>query len=79
MRLFVPLTAALLAMTVGNCQADTVIPAEIPTAVELSNMDINRIVCSGPMTDLIFSQEGGIHFALVNFFLTGDLGLVLQQ
>ena len=71
MRFFVPLTAALLAMTAMNCQADTVIPAEIPTAVELSNMDINRIVCSGPMTDLIYSQEKGMtgHFSGNNAFI----------
>ena len=71
MRYFVPLTAALLAMTVGNCQADTVIPAEIPTDVELSNVDINRIVCPGPMTDLIFSQEKGMtgHFSGNNAFI----------
>jgi len=71
MRYFVPLMAALLAMIAGNCQADTVIPAEIPTAVELSNMDINRIICSGPMTDLIFSQEKGItgHFSGNNAFI----------
>ena len=71
MRYFVPLTADLLAMTVANCRADTVIPAEIPTAVELSNMDINRIVCSGPMTDLIFSQEKGLtgHFSGNNAFI----------
>ncbi len=71
MRYFVPLAAALLIMTVGNCRADTVIPAEIPTAVELSNVDINRIVCSGPMTDLIFSREKGMtgHFSGNNAFV----------
>ena len=71
MRYFIPITAVLLAMSVGNCRADTVIPAEIPTAVELSNVDINRIVCSGPMTDLIFSQEKGMtgHFSGNNAFI----------
>jgi len=75
MRYFVPLAAALLAMTVGDCRADTVIPAEIPTAVELSNMDINRIVCSGPMTDLIFSQEKGMtgHFSGNNAFIKSKI------
>ena len=29
--------------------------------------------------DIVNDVIGGIHFALVNFFLTGDLGLVLQQ
>ena len=71
MRYFLSLAAALLIMTVGNCRADTVIPAEIPTAVELSNVDINRIVCSGPMTDLIFSREKGMtgHFSGNNAFV----------
>ncbi len=71
MKYFVPLAAVLLAITAGNCQADTVISAEIPTAVELSNVDINRIVCSGPMTDLIVSQEKGMtgHFSGNNAFI----------
>jgi len=62
---------ALLFTVTGNCRADTVIPAEIPTAVELSNMDINRIVCPGPMNDLIFSQEKGMtgHFSGNNAFI----------
>ena len=71
MKYFIPITAVLLAMPAGTCQADTVIPAEIPTAVEFSNVDINRIVCSGPMTDLIFSQEKGMtgHFSGNNAFI----------
>jgi len=41
------------------------IAPEMPTSVQLSNRDINRIVCSGPMSDLIFSEEKGItgHFS----------------
>ena len=41
------------------------IAPEMPTIVQLSNRDINRIVCSGPMSDLIFSEEKGItgHFS----------------
>jgi len=41
------------------------IAPEMPTSVQLSNRDINRIVCSGPMNDLIFSEEKGItgHFS----------------
>ncbi len=37
----------------------------MPTIVQLSNRDINRIVCSGPMSDLIFSEEKGVtgHFS----------------
>ena len=43
----------------------TFIAPEMPTSVQLSNRDINRIVCSGPMSDLIFSEEKGItgHFS----------------
>ncbi|MCK9293501.1 MAG: type-F conjugative transfer system secretin TraK [Desulfobulbaceae bacterium] len=41
------------------------IAPEMPTIVQLSNRDINRIVCSGSMSDLIFSEEKGItgHFS----------------
>ena len=41
------------------------IAAEMPTIVQLSNRDINRIVCSGPMSDLIYSEEKGVtgHFS----------------
>jgi conjugal transfer pilus assembly protein TraK len=41
------------------------IAPEMPTIVQLSNRDINRIVCSGPMTDLIYSEEKGVtgHFS----------------
>ncbi len=64
-------TASLISATIGTCLADPMIQAEIPTAVELSNMDINRIVCPGPMNDLIFSQEKGMtgHFSGNNAFI----------
>ena len=41
------------------------ISPDMPSIVQLSNRDINRIVCSGPMSDLIFSEEKGItgHFS----------------
>jgi len=60
-----------MSMAPGHCLANEVIPAEIPTAVELSNMDINRIVCPGSMSDLIFSQEKGMtgHFSGNNAFV----------
>ena len=47
------------------------IAPEMPTSVRLSNRDINRIVCSGPMSDLIFSEEKGItgHFSGNNAFI----------
>ncbi len=61
--------SALLFAT--NVFADNVITAEVPTVVELSNHDINRIVCPGPMSDLIFSQEKGMtgHFSGNNAFI----------
>lgn len=68
------LTALILASTftcATSLQAENVIPAEVPTAVELSNTDINRIVCPGPLNDLIFSKEKGMtgHFAGKNAFV----------
>ena len=51
--------------------ASDVIQAEIPTAVTLSNKDINRIICLGPINDLIFSQEKAMtgHFSGNNGFI----------
>ncbi len=68
---FVTAMTLIIAATAGNCLADTIIPAEVPTSVELSNKDINRIVCPGPMNDLIFSQEKGMtgHFSGNNGFV----------
>jgi conjugal transfer pilus assembly protein TraK len=68
---FLSAIAALLVITVEGSMADTVVQAEIPTAVELSNRDINRIVCPGQMNDLIFSQEKGMtgHFSGGNGFV----------
>lgn len=66
------LTSAVLILSVaGRCLASEVIQAEIPTAVKLSNRDINRIVCPGPMNDLIFSQEKAMtgHFSGNNGFI----------
>ena len=64
-------TAVLFMMVAGTCLANTVIQAEIPTSVTLSNKDINRIVCPGPMNDLIFSQEKAMtgHFSGNNGFI----------
>lgn len=64
-------TAVLIIAVAGNCLASEVIQAEIPTSVKLSNRDINRIVCPGPMNDLIFSQEKAMtgHFSGNNGFI----------
>jgi len=61
--------AVLLSST--TALADNVITAEVPATVELSNRDVNRIVCPGQMNDLIFSQEKGLagHFAGNNAFI----------
>lgn len=53
-------TAALLLSlpcipSIGCC--DEGVPAEIPTMVKFSNKGINRIVCSGEFSDLIFSDK----------------------
>lgn len=47
------------------------IAAEVPTIIHLSKHDINRIVCSGPMSDLIYSEEKGVtgHFSGNNAFI----------
>ncbi len=69
-KIFLTATALIIAAT-GTCFADKVIQAEVPTTVELSNKDINRIVCPGPMNNLIFSQEKGMtgHFSGNNGFI----------
>lgn len=68
--LIVLISAATLT-GIENIHAEAVIPAEVPTTVELSNTDINRIICPGPMNDLIFSKEKGMtgHFAGKNAFI----------
>ncbi|MHB8810640.1 MAG: TraK domain-containing protein [Desulfobulbaceae bacterium] len=62
-------SAVLLSGT--TALAESVITAEVPATVELSNRDVNRIVCPGQMNDLIFSQEKGLtgHFAGNNAFI----------
>ena len=62
--------SAILSIAVHS-YATQVITAEVPTSVELSNHDINRIVCNGTMSDLIFSQEKGLtgHFSGNNAFV----------
>ena len=63
-------TAILLALC-GSASAGTGVPPEVPTMVEFSNRDINRIVCSGPISDLIFSKEKGLtgHFTGNNAYI----------
>ena len=57
-------TVILLAVY-GRATAGTGVPPEVPTMVEFSNKDINRVVCSGQISDLIFSKEKGLtgHFS----------------
>lgn len=63
-------TASVLIWSTGVL-ADTVITPDVPVSVELSNRDVNRIVCPGQMNDLIFSQEKGMtgHFSGSNAFI----------
>jgi conjugal transfer pilus assembly protein TraK len=65
------LTLAAIFTSTTSLQAEDVIPAEVPTAVELSNTDIYRSVCPGPLRDLIFSKEKGMtgHFPGKNAFV----------
>ncbi len=71
MNKIVTLSIFLMAMTSGVKADSNIIPPEIPTAIDLSNHDINRIVCSGKINDLIFSEEKGLtgHFADNNAFV----------
>ena len=70
MRTTLAVTCCLL-MVAGEGLAENGVPAEVPTLVELSSREINRIVCPGPMTDLIFSEEKGLtgHFSGNNAFI----------
>lgn len=66
------ITAVLIVLVATEIKAETlVIPPEIPTALELSNRDINRIVCPGTINDLIFSEEKRMtgHFSGNNAFI----------
>lgn len=60
-----------LLLTAIQAFAGEGVPAEVPTMVELSGREINRIVCPGQMTDLIFSEEKGLtgHFSGNNAFV----------
>ncbi|MDD2462882.1 MAG: type-F conjugative transfer system secretin TraK [Desulfobulbus sp.] len=63
--------ACCLLLTAGPALAGEGVPAEVPTMVELSAKEINRIVCPGQMSDLIFSEEKGLtgHFSGNNAFI----------
>lgn len=68
-KLFV--AACLLLLTGSGVLAEDGVLAEVPTMIQLSNRDINRVVCPGPMSDLIFSKEKGMtgHFSGNNAFV----------
>lgn len=70
MNKFAAATCCLL-LASGNALADPGVPAEVPTLVELSSREINRIVCPGQLSDLIFSEEKGLtgHFSGNNAFV----------
>jgi conjugal transfer pilus assembly protein TraK len=65
------LSIGCLVLTTGRTLAGEGVPAEVPTMVELSAKEINRIVCPGQMSDLIFSEEKGLtgHFSGNNAFV----------
>lgn len=68
---YIVFTTVSTLIFLSSVHADSVITPEVPTIVELSNHDINRIVCSGQMTDLIFSKEKGLtgYFSGNNAFI----------
>ena len=66
------LTASVLIVAASAyAEKKNVVLSEVPTMVELSNHDINRIVCPGQLNDLIFSKEKGLtgHFSGNNAFV----------
>jgi conjugal transfer pilus assembly protein TraK len=65
------LSIVCVLLTTGQTLAGEGVPAEVPTMVELSAREINRIVCPGQMSDLIFSEEKGLtgHFSGNNAFI----------
>ena len=67
----IALAAASILLIAAIGHTESVVTAEVPTIVELSNRDINRIVCPGQMNDLIFSKEKGLigHFSGNNAFI----------
>ncbi len=76
---YLPSAALALFLTTGNVSAETTVSPEIPTEVKFSSTDINRIVCPGTISDLIFSEEKGLtgHFSGNNAFIkfkVKDLG-----
>ena len=65
------LSIGCLLLSTNHAVAGEGVPAEVPTMVELSAKEINRIVCPGQMSDLIFSEEKGLtgHFSGNNAFI----------
>ena len=53
-------TIACTLLMTATVRAEDLILPEVPTPVQLSNHDLNRIVCPGTMQDLIFSKEKGL-------------------
>ncbi len=64
------MSSSLLFLMLGQNAYGAISP-EVATSVRLSNTDVNRIVCPGKMSDLIFSKEKGItgHFSGNNAFI----------
>ncbi|MFQ5598682.1 MAG: type-F conjugative transfer system secretin TraK [Nitrospiria bacterium] len=57
----------LLSLTTEAFSQEIEIPAgearllpEVTTKVELSNTDVNRIICAGAITDIVYSKEKGL-------------------
>lgn len=75
------MAATLLSLFVSpwNGYCDDGIPAEVPTMVKFSNKGINRVVCSGEFSDLIFSDNKSVsgkvsgNSAFIEFVAT-DIG-----
>ncbi len=78
-RLMRMLLGALALTWSVSSQADVTVSPETVTAVEMSNTDVNRVVCSnGVINDAFFSQEKGVtvtnngNSAFVKFLIKRD-------
>ncbi len=61
----------LFITVVSAAYADQSVAPDMPTAVRVSNRDVNRFVCPGAMEDMIFSKEKGLtgHFSKNSAFI----------
>lgn len=71
MKIILIATAILVAFSCITSLADQTVAPDVRTAVKVSNHDVNRFVCPGPMEDMIYSKEKGLtgHFSKSSAFV----------